>query len=105
MKNTFNNSLRTIVNFLMLNSKTEHIKLSVENIDCTKEEFSLESTEEYTLNKSLKHLEFISLLEINITDDQRRFFSQDFYHDLETAKLISKINTINTSRLLRTTAA
>ena len=105
MKNTFNNSLRTIVDFLTLNSKKEQIKLSAENINCRKEEFSLKTKEEYTLDKSLQHLEFISQLEINITDNQRRFFSQDFYHDLETAKLISKINTINASRLMRTSAA
>lgn len=40
-----------------------------------------------------------------MTDNELRFFSPDFHHDLETAKLISQINTIITSKLVGTEAA
>jgi len=42
--------LRTIVKLLTLNSKKAPVKLSTENVNYTREEFSLELKEEYALN-------------------------------------------------------
>lgn len=100
----FINSFQKIVNIFSVNPDYKS-KYGVDNSGFQRNESTILEKQDYILNKSLKHLEFISQLEVNITSDELRFFPQDFIHDLETNKLISKIDTLKTAKSMAIKAA
>ncbi|NNC50436.1 MAG: hypothetical protein HKO01_07890 [Flaviramulus sp.] len=104
MKSILINNFQKIVKLLSFNSD-DMAGYEMDTFRLQQMEPSLIEKQDYMLNKNLKNLEFLSQLEFEITDDELRFFPQDFIQNLETDKLISKINTIKNAGSLKVNAA
>ena len=53
--------------------------------------------QQYIINRNLRHIDYIYQLEEQINTNKIEGFSQDFYDELKSSKLICKINTIKTT--------
>ena len=97
MKNILPRLLVNFANILFYNIANQKTATNFE-LEANSPHQNVDEMQQYLVNRNLRHIEYINQLEKQIEVSQIQGFSQDFYDELKSSKLICKINTINTTR-------
>lgn len=104
LKSSIENVLEYYSNNNLKEKQSEAIKLqSVESIkqnDTTVLPKKVDNTNHLVLNKSLRHLEFISQFEMYLEDKNYKSFSIEFLQEFEKLKIEAQLTTLKTTNRL-----
>ncbi|MEF3077825.1 hypothetical protein [Winogradskyella poriferorum] len=104
LKSSIENVLEYYSNNNLKEKQSEAIKLqsaeSIKQNDTTVLPKKVDNTNHLVLNKSLRHLEFISQFEMYLEDKNYKSFSIEFLQEFEKLKIEAQLTTLKTTNRL-----